>query len=274
MVAFVNDKMTIVRQQVGYFAVPHEALDQRDINDTRRLAAPAADDAYILRIDIEKCPEAFHPLAEQLSTMDEDKRVPAPLSDERSSHNRLAERGGRREHAIVMQRQGVECLDLRAVQRSLELDPARKRVADRSLIVQLNLGALTADQIDSFVKTPSWQSHMTRMEFGARDDPWLAKGREPHGLRTIELGVLKGRQAYKPRRHRRRQIGPVDIQLAGDDDRDLSRKWYAERAGLRTSRRRHAPRFVRILVLDRHANAEDTAPHLGIANDFRRGIGR
>ena len=83
MVAFVNDKMTIVRHQVGYFPVPHAALDQRDINDTGRLAASAADDAYIFRIYIEKCLEAFHPLAEQLSTMDENKRIPAPLSDER-----------------------------------------------------------------------------------------------------------------------------------------------------------------------------------------------
>ena len=56
MVAFVNDKMTIVRQQVGYFAVPHEALDQRNINDASRLAASAANDADILRIDIEECP--------------------------------------------------------------------------------------------------------------------------------------------------------------------------------------------------------------------------
>ena len=56
MVALVNDKMTVVRHQVGYFASTHEALDQRDINDARRLAASAADDADVLRIDIEECP--------------------------------------------------------------------------------------------------------------------------------------------------------------------------------------------------------------------------
>ena len=211
MVAFVNDKMTIVRYQVGYFALPHEALDQRDINNTGRLAASAPDDADILRIEIEKCLEAFHPLVEQLPTVDENERIPPPLSNERCGHNRLTEGGGRREHAIVMRRQGVECLDLRAVQRSLELHPARKLFADRSLIVQLNLGALTADQLNSFVKTPSWQSHMTRMEFGARDDPWLAEGREPHGLRAIELGILEGCQAYEPCCHRRRQIDPVNV---------------------------------------------------------------
>ena len=34
----------------------HEALDQRNINDASRLAASAANDADILRIDIEECP--------------------------------------------------------------------------------------------------------------------------------------------------------------------------------------------------------------------------
>ena len=163
MVAFVNDKMTIVRDQVRYLALPHEALDQRDIYDTSRIAASAPDDADILRIDIEKRLKAFHPLAEQLSTMDENKRIPAPLSNERGCHNRLAEGGGRREHAIVMRRQGVECFDLRVVQRSLELHSARKLVADCSLIVQLNLCTLTADQLDGFVKTPSRQPNMTWM---------------------------------------------------------------------------------------------------------------
>ena len=125
MVAFVNDKMTMVHQ-VRYLALPHEALDQRDIDDTGRIAAPAPDDADILRIDIEKRLKAFHPLAEQLSMMDENKRILAPLSNERGGHNRLAEGGGRCEHVIVMRRQGVECFNLRAVQRSLELHSARK----------------------------------------------------------------------------------------------------------------------------------------------------
>ena len=56
MVALIDDQMTVVRYQVGYFASPHEALDQRDINDASRLAASAANDADVLRIDIEKCP--------------------------------------------------------------------------------------------------------------------------------------------------------------------------------------------------------------------------
>jgi len=64
---------------------------------------------------------------------------------------------------------------------------------------------------------------MTRVRFGAGDNPRLAEGRETHGLRTIELWVLKGRQAYESSRQRRRQIGPVDIELVGDHDDDLAR---------------------------------------------------
>jgi len=56
MVALVDDQMTVVRYQVRYFASTHEALDQRNINDASRLAASAANDADILRIDIEECP--------------------------------------------------------------------------------------------------------------------------------------------------------------------------------------------------------------------------
>ncbi len=55
MAALVDDQMTVVRYQVGYFASAHEALDQRDINDAGRLAASAANDADVLWIDIEEC---------------------------------------------------------------------------------------------------------------------------------------------------------------------------------------------------------------------------
>ena len=113
----VDDKMTVVRHQVQYIAVPHEALDQRDINDAGRLPASATDDADVLRIDIEKGPEAFHPLGEQFATMNENERISPPLSNERGSHNRLAEGGCCREHAMVVRHEGVERLDLWVVQR-------------------------------------------------------------------------------------------------------------------------------------------------------------
>jgi hypothetical protein len=62
MMALVNDEMTVVRHQIRYFAATHEALDQREIYDSSRLAAPAANGSNILRIDIEECPETLDPL--------------------------------------------------------------------------------------------------------------------------------------------------------------------------------------------------------------------
>jgi hypothetical protein len=56
MMALIDDQMAVVRHHVGYFTSAHETLDQRDINDASRLAASGADNADVLRIDIEECP--------------------------------------------------------------------------------------------------------------------------------------------------------------------------------------------------------------------------
>jgi hypothetical protein len=112
VVTLVDDKMTIVRHQIRYFTLTHEALDQRDIDNAGRLPASATDDADVLRIDIEKCPQPLHPLGEQLATMDKNERIAPSSRDERGSHNRLAEGRRRSEHAMVMRPEGVQCPDL------------------------------------------------------------------------------------------------------------------------------------------------------------------
>jgi len=79
MVALVDDQMTVVRDNVGYFASAHKALNQRDVNDASRLAASAANDADVPRINIEECLKAFHPLGEQLAAMDKNERIAPAL---------------------------------------------------------------------------------------------------------------------------------------------------------------------------------------------------
>ena len=78
-------------------------------------------------------------------------------------------------------------------------------------------------------ETASWQSHMEGMKFSARDNPWLAVGRQPHGLRTIELRILKGSEADQPCNHGRWHACPVDVNLIRDNDVDLVRQRGAER---------------------------------------------
>ena len=111
------------------------------------------------------------------------------------------------------------------------------------------------------------------MKFGAGDNPRLAEGRKTHGLRTIELGILEGCQAYEPRRQPRRQISPINIELVGDHDGDLARQLATDQAHLGAPRRRHAPRLVRILVFDRHTDAQNTTSRLRIVDDFGGGLG-
>jgi hypothetical protein len=122
-----------------------------------------------------------------------------------------------------MRKKSLKRPELRLVQRPLKPYSARKRIANHPQIIQLNLGALGSDQLNSFVEASARQPHMTPMKFGAGDNPRLAEGRETHGLRTIELWILEGCQAYEPRRRCRRQIGPIYIELVGDHYRDLAR---------------------------------------------------
>src|SRR6185437_14855309 len=145
--------------------------------------------------------------------MNKNERIASALRDKSRGHHRLAEGGRRGKHAMLMRQKRLGRLDLRLVQRPLKPYLACKRIANPPQIIQLNLGALASDQLNSFVQASAGQPHMTPMKFGAGDNPRFAEGRETHGLRTIELRVLEGRQAYEPRRHCRRQISPIYIEL-------------------------------------------------------------
>ena len=58
-----------------------------------------------LRLDVEKRPQALHPLAEKLAAMDQDERVALPLGDQCGGHDRLAERRRGGEDAVVVEQE-------------------------------------------------------------------------------------------------------------------------------------------------------------------------
>jgi hypothetical protein len=57
MMALVNYAVTAISHKIRYLTATHRALDQRNVDNTSRLSASAPDNADMLRIDIEKCPE-------------------------------------------------------------------------------------------------------------------------------------------------------------------------------------------------------------------------
>ena len=100
--------------------------------------------------------------------MDKNERIASALRNQGRGHHRLAEGGRRREHAMLMRKKGLERLDLRLVQRPLKPYSARKWIADHPQIIQLNLGALASDQLNSFIEASAGQPHMTRDEVRRR----------------------------------------------------------------------------------------------------------
>ena len=64
---FVDDEVAVVRDQITYLAVAHEALDQRDIDPPCRLALSAADCADIAVLHGQKRLKALAPLVYELA---------------------------------------------------------------------------------------------------------------------------------------------------------------------------------------------------------------
>jgi len=113
MVAFIDNHVPIVCDEVRDFALTHKALNQRDINNAGRSALATADASDSHWVDIEESFEAFYPLSKQFSAVDENERISCPQCDQRCGDNRLAESGRSRQNAVVIWRQRFVCLDLR-----------------------------------------------------------------------------------------------------------------------------------------------------------------
>jgi hypothetical protein len=102
MMAFIDDEMAILGDDVGDRPLADEALHHRDIDHAGRLLPRAMDDADVGGHDVEKGAEPRHPLVEQLAAVHQHQRVRAALGDHQGRHDGFAEGGGRGEHAIVV----------------------------------------------------------------------------------------------------------------------------------------------------------------------------
>jgi hypothetical protein len=141
------------------------------------------------------------------------------------------------------------------------------------MVLQRDFGTVDTNQFDKLIEAPPGQAYVVRMKFRTRDDPWLAKGRQSHGLCAIELRILEGCEAYQSCCHRGWQIGSINVNLIGDNDADFVREVNTERLRRPAPRRSHAPWLVGILVFDRHADAQHPAAALCIGDNRRCRVG-
>ena len=82
VVAFVNDEMSIVSDDVTHDVLSYQALDDRHIQQSGRLPASAPDPADELGMKSEKARQSLHPLFQQLPAMHENQRIDGALGDQ------------------------------------------------------------------------------------------------------------------------------------------------------------------------------------------------
>ena len=62
--AFVDNQMTVVGDDISDLSIAYQALDQRHIDDAGRLSLSTPNNADLFRIDVQKGTQALHPLSE------------------------------------------------------------------------------------------------------------------------------------------------------------------------------------------------------------------
>src|ERR1700681_1670662 len=107
MVAFVHDKMAVVSHEIGCLALPHQALDERNVDEACRPPPPTTNDTDAIRVDIEERAELGYPLIQQLLAMDQHQRAPAALRYELGRDDCLSEGRCRRKYAGVVRHQSI-----------------------------------------------------------------------------------------------------------------------------------------------------------------------
>ena len=166
--AFIDDEMAIIGDEVRGLAAAHETLNQRDVNDAGRLAPPAADDANALRIDLEERLQALHPLRKQFPAMNENERISRPVSDQCGGDNRLAKGRRRRQYADVVPRQRIEGFDLLTAQFAFEQRIRREGLAGGSDVFDRDLDAMIGQQLDDVIEAAARQTHVASMQVRRR----------------------------------------------------------------------------------------------------------
>ena len=100
--ALIDDHMTVFTDAIIDDAFVDQTLDNRDIQRARRLTASTADASDLTVIHVQKRRQAFDPLIQQLSSMDQHKCVDATLCDQPGCHHCFAKCRGRCEHAKIV----------------------------------------------------------------------------------------------------------------------------------------------------------------------------
>ena len=129
---------------------------------------------------------------------------------------------------------------------------------------------MLAQQVLELVAAAPRKRDVLRQFFGASDDARRGRGRKPHALLLVELGVLEGRQTLDLVDHRRGKPGLLDEESLSKHGMDSPRKRIGHPRPLRAPRWRPSPRgrIVRFRISDSDDRPFSSGPgrdpfHLG-----------
>ena len=264
--ALVDDQMAVVGHAIINDTLSDETLNDGDVEQPGGSASPAADATDRLRRHVEERRESLDPLVQQLTPMHEHERADAALGDQPGGDHRLAKRRRGRQHAGLVRQHRV-C-------RRLLLGPEFavkghvERAAGVALVANDRCDTQIAQGLANLVEAPSRQADVMRMILSAGDDARLVVRGQPHRLRLVELGILKGRQAKQPVSETRMQPVLGDVDLIAEHQLHRLRQFSDDRRLLAVTRWRGCPRLIVAVVLWRQPHAEDATTPFRLLRDL------
>jgi hypothetical protein len=189
MVAFIDDDVSVVGDEVFDDALTDEALDHDDVDLSGEFFASASKASDVFFIEIEELGEPFDPLIHELLAMNEDEGVDSALCDEPGCQNGFSEGGGGGKDTGFV---GEQCFSggfLLGVEGALE--SCFNGLAGVALVVDLGFDFQLLEECEDFSETATWEGEVERVVFGAGDDTRFVVGGEAHRLRFVEVGILE-----------------------------------------------------------------------------------
>src|ERR1700730_734493 len=130
MVAFVNNKLTVIGHSVVNDALADQALNERNIKHAIGFISSTCDMTDRLWSQVEKCAKLLNPVLEQLSSMHEHQRVDAPLCNQPCGNYGFAEAGGGGQNTRIMSQHRASCGKLLSAELHRQGPPMKSFIAN------------------------------------------------------------------------------------------------------------------------------------------------
>lgn len=265
MVTLVDNKVTVLANSIVDNTLLHQALNDGDVHLPRWPRSATADSADGRRRQIEERREPLDPLIEELPPVHQHKRIYAALSDEPSGHDCLAKRRRRSEHPVVMSEhrfRGGQLLDAKVTS-----EYRLQSLSGVPFVANGDTDSQVGQRVLDFLETSARDADVVRVVFGTRDHARLVVGRQPHGLRLVELWILERRDTQQSIAKLRGQSFLGDIDLIAEHEVDRRGQFPGERRLAGATRRWRGPRLLVTVFLRRQPDAEDATTPFGDLHD-------